>query len=246
GIVVVDEAGTIRLLNRQVEALFGYRRDEILGRQVELLVPDRARMLHAGHRSTYAAWPETRSMGSGLELAARRKDGTEFPVEISLSSVETEEGMLVSAAVRDITDRIRAEQERGALEAEVHRAQREEERAVMEARLHQAQRLESVGQLAGGVAHDFNNLLAAIMNYAALVSNTIADLSALHGLAGDEACALLVQDVEEIRRVAKRGADLTRQLLIFSRREVVKPEVLDLNEVVRDTEKLLRRTLGED
>jgi hypothetical protein len=244
GIVIVDEASTIRLVNRQAEALFGYPRDEIVGQQVEVLVPDWVKMLDAEHRGTQS--PAIRPRGADLELAASRKDGTELPVEISLSFVETEEGMLVSAAVRDIADRLRAEQERAELEAQLHRAQREEERAVMEARLHQAQRLESIGRLAGGVAHDFNNLLAAIMNYAGLVSGTIADLAALHGLAGDEACAMVAQDVEEIRRVAKRGADLTRQLLIFSRGEVVKLEVLDLNEIVRDTEKLLRRTIGED
>jgi signal transduction histidine kinase/ActR/RegA family two-component response regulator len=118
---------------------------------------------------------------------------------------------------QDVTDRMRA--------------QLETER--LEARVHQSERLESVGQLAGGIAHDFNNLLAVILNYSAFVTDEL----------GEDHPARA--DVDEIRRAADRAAALTQQLLIFSRRERVKPEVFDINDVVSDTEKLLRRTLGE-
>ena len=148
--------------------------------------------------------------------------------------------------MRDITDRNRIEAERAELEARIVEAEHDEERALLEAQLHQAQRLESIGQLAGGVAHDFNNLLAGIMNYAELVAVSLKDVAARHGLSDDEAFVTLAQDVQEITDVAKRAAALTRQLLIFSRREVVQPEVLDLNAVVRDMEKLLRTTIGEN
>jgi PAS domain S-box-containing protein len=245
-IVAVDERGLIHLVNRQAEALFGFTRDELIGQPLDRLVPDRVRPAHPTHRASYFTNPTPRPMGAGLELSARRKDGSEFPVDISLSSLETEDGVLVSAAVRDVTDRKRIEEERAELEARLVQAQREEERAQLEAQLHQAQRLESVGQLAGGIAHDFNNLLAGIMNYAGLVSATLEDFAEERGLRNDPMLAMVAHDVGEITHVAKRAAALTHQLLIFSRREVVQAEILDLNAVLAELEKLLRRTIGED
>jgi hypothetical protein len=114
--------------------------------------------------------------------------------------------------------------------SEITRARERAQR--LEAQLHQSQRLEAVGQLAGGVAHDFNNLLVVILNYAEFLRDRI----------DDEA---LREDVDEIKKAADRAADLTRQLLVFSRREVVVPEVVDLNEVVVETEVLLRQTVRE-
>ncbi|MEU1519482.1 PAS domain S-box protein [Streptomyces sp. NPDC005811] len=107
--VIVDDRGAIRLVNAQTEALFGYGREELLGHPVELLIPDRFRDQHTGHRGAYTANRQVRPMGAGLELHGLRKDGTEFPVEISLSPLETADGLLVSAAVRDVSDRKAAE-----------------------------------------------------------------------------------------------------------------------------------------
>ncbi|MFD7133478.1 PAS domain S-box protein [Streptomyces sp. NPDC059894] len=107
--VIVDDSGVIRLVNAQTEALFGYGREELLGRPVELLMPHRFRGQHTTHRGGYAANRQVRPMGAGLALHGLRKDGTEFPVEISLSPLETADGLLVSAAVRDVSDRKAAE-----------------------------------------------------------------------------------------------------------------------------------------
>jgi PAS domain S-box-containing protein len=106
-VVGVDEQGEIQLANSRTEAVFGYGRGELVGRPVEMLVPNGLRTGHVDHRDRYFAAPRTRPMGAGLDLYARRKNGSEFPCEISLSTVATDAGMMALAAIRDITDRRR-------------------------------------------------------------------------------------------------------------------------------------------
>ncbi len=115
--VIVGDAGIIELVNGQVEALFGYTRDELVGQPIEILIPERHRQSHVGDRNGYLEAPKTRVMGVGLELHGRRKDGSEFPIEVSLSPLETEHGLLISSAIRDVTDRKRAEHQRARLAA---------------------------------------------------------------------------------------------------------------------------------
>jgi PAS domain S-box-containing protein len=110
-IVYIDGEGLIVLVNAQTEELFGYLREELVGKPVEILLPERVQTVHGAHREGYSANPELRQMGAGLELAGRRKDGSFFPVDVSLSPLETATGRFVTAAIRDVSQRVEAERE---------------------------------------------------------------------------------------------------------------------------------------
>ncbi len=122
--IIVDEHGRIAIVNRQAEDMFGYQRAELLGHKVEMLLPENIRAQHQHHRRRYVDKPELRPMGAGLDLLGRRQDGSEFPVEISLSPVKTSSGMFVSSVIRDVTKRRRMEQEIIAARQAAERAQK--------------------------------------------------------------------------------------------------------------------------
>ena len=216
-IVAVDEAARINYINPQTERTFGYTRDELIGQPIELLLPERVAAQHVTHRTEFLLHPGARPMGIGLDLSGRRKDGTEFPVEISLAPIRGPGGLQVFATVVDITARKAAE-----------------------AQLLQAQKLESIGRLAGGIAHDFNNMLFAIRGYSELLEE---DLSA-EGDEFDREAAL--SRVAGIADAADRATLLTSQLLAFSRQQVVRPRVLDVNAAIKDVEPMLRPLIGEN
>ncbi|MGA2519479.1 MAG: PAS domain S-box protein [Acidimicrobiales bacterium] len=235
--VCVGTDGYIAVVNEETERLFGYPRCQLVGAPIEMLVPDAHRTAHAGHRAAYFEAPRPRIMGEGRQVTARRADGTEFPVDINLSGpLQTADGTLISAAIRDVSERIATDAERERLKAEAAQQR-------FESQMHRSRRLESLGQLAGGVAHDFNNLLGIILNYTAFAAEEVAAASAERT---DERWTAVADDLDQARLAAERGAHLTRQLLAVGQREVFRPEIVDLSDVVRGVEALLRRAVGED
>jgi|HubBroStandDraft_6_1064221.scaffolds.fasta_scaffold46645_2 PAS domain S-box-containing protein len=233
--VGVDGTGHIALVNEEAEELFGYTRTELIDQPLDMLVPGQ---VGPPNRPQRVDGRVNRRVGAGKPLEGRRKDGSEFPVEISLSAIDTDDGPLVSAAIRDASDRVESRREED-------RATVQNERDVLESRLHQSHRLESLGQLAGGVAHDFNNLLAAILNYVGFVEEEVGKEIETGPDEARVRLTAVLSDVGQIGAAAERAAALTHQLLAFARREVRNVEVLDINSTVSEVETLLRRTLGE-
>jgi PAS domain S-box-containing protein len=236
GIVIVDGEGRIVLTNRQAQALFGFTVDELLGARVEILLPEAYRAIHARHRAAYHEAPRTRPMGTGMELIARRKDGTEFPVEISLSPLQTEEGPLVIAAIRDITERKRNEARIQALKEEAERRRAEAERVALEHAARRAEKLAALGTLATGLAHELNNPIG-------IMSSRI-ELMLLEGrLTLPEEVR---EDLEVLQRQAHRVARITHGLLTFARQSAGERTPVDLNHVVRETLLLAERQITKE
>lgn len=334
--VVVDNTGRIVLVNSQTEKLFGYHRDELLRQPVEALIPERFWPDHRRHRTTYTAHAQFRPMGVGLELYGMRKDGTEFPLEISLSPQKTNDGVLISSTIRDITDRKKVEDALRQSEASfralvegnygvcragldgtllmVNQAlvdllgydsqaelltlnlatqvfppgeftislfnppgrnkqftrieskwKRKDGKEIpvelsgrvisddaenpvcveimvedvsrqhsMEQRLRHVQKMEAIGRLAGGIAHDFNNVLGVVYGYCSMLMDKLGCDHELYPLAA------------HIGKSVQRGSTLTRQLLAFSRQQVLQPQVIDINAHFKGFQGLLRRVIGED
>jgi two-component system cell cycle sensor histidine kinase/response regulator CckA len=215
-IMVKDVQHRYVLVNRRWEDLFGVRAEQAIGRTSEEVLPAARRPDDPDIDERVANTGEPYEAMMVIPEPEGSDERTFLMVKFPLRDLDGEVSAVVTIAT-DITERRRSA----------------EERAELEHRLAQAQRLESVGQLAGGVAHDFNNLLSVILT---CVGFAMRELPADHPVR---------DDVEEIGRAADRAAALTRQLLMFSRREVVKPEVLDVGSLLGDLERLLDRTLSE-
>jgi two-component system, cell cycle sensor histidine kinase and response regulator CckA len=214
-IVAADGEGKVMMVNAAALRLFDHTRREIIGKPATALVPGIYEDLPHGSGARYLT-KEVSTAGQDRIWSGTRRDGTNFPAEVSYSTLQIGQRVLVAASVRDITDRIRAEQERDAYKAQ----------------LDEAQRLESLGRLAGGIAHDFNNMLNVILNYTDFVeeaTNTDPTIKA---------------DLGEIRSAGKRAARLTQQLLRLAGREALRPEPMDLATEVKAMEGRLKSLLG--
>ncbi|TFV68859.1 PAS domain S-box protein [Bradyrhizobium frederickii] len=151
-VIVVNKAASIEFASERVVDVFGYASAELLGKPLNVLIPERFWIGHLENVDRFFAGPRTRMMGAGVALCGRRKDGTEFPAEISISPIEFAGTTSVVAAIRDVTDR-----------------------NAMEAQLRQAQKMEAIGQLTGGVAHDFNDILTVITGTIGVLARAVAD-----------------------------------------------------------------------
>jgi PAS domain S-box-containing protein len=204
-IVVATSEGRIVVVNLQTEKIFGYRRDELLGQDVELLVPDRFRGRHPEHRRSFASEGRIRPMGIGLGLFGQRKDGSEFPVEISLSPLRTDQGVLICSVIRDITSRKELE------------AQLEASRAQIVS----SARLSALGMMAGGVAHEINNPLGIIHAYASNLLEMARE--------GELSAPVVEATSARILETAERIASIVRSLRHISRQgdeDPVRPAAL--------------------
>jgi PAS domain S-box-containing protein len=215
-IVAVGADGRITYANPAATGAFGYEREELLGEPIERLLPERVKDRHVTHRASFLQAPGARPMGTGRDLSGRRKDGREFPVEISLSPVDVGGDLQVFATIVDITARKSAE-----------------------AQLLQAQKLESIGRLAGGIAHDFNNMLFAIHGFTELLEMELTE-------SGGADVERSLDRVASIQDAADRATKLTSQLLAFSRQQVVEPRVVSVREAVSSMEPMLRSLINAD
>jgi len=225
--LTVAEDRTIVMANSRAEDMFGYPAGELAGQRADALLPGAAdapadRLVQLLHTPREGA----------TQTSAVTRDGRQFPVESTVTALPTGTGVIGLVSLRDISERLAAQ-----AEAERLRTVAEQER--YQRRLEQSQRMESLGQLVGGVAHDFNNLLGIISGYTAFISAQVSGLA--EGQQRDE----MLGDVLQVSGAAQRATALTRQLLTFARRDIVHPQILNVNDVIGNTEHLLRRTLGE-
>lgn len=210
-ILTIDERGTVLSANPATERSFGFSEADLVGRNVNALMPEPYRTEHDGYIANYLQTGLKKVIGLGREVEGRRRDGSTFPLELTVTEFRLDGRRHFTGVVRDITARKR-----------------------LEAQFQQAQKMEAIGRLAGGVAHDFNNLLTIINGYSDLV---------LDALPADDPRR---DFIAAIRESGDRAARLTQQLLAFSRKAIIEPKILDLNELVSESAKLLRRLIGED
>ncbi|MGE3177844.1 MAG: ATP-binding protein, partial [Vicinamibacterales bacterium] len=214
--LMANAAGQIVLANRRAEQLFGYTCDELVQLNVEALLPEDDRERHVALRQAFFASASARTIGTaGTPLRGRRRDGGVFPADLALAPLRSDQGLLMVVVVRDVSERVKIEEERRSLEAQ----------------LRHSQKMEAIGTLAGGIAHDFNNLLAAIVSNLELAR---MDVESEHPA---------VQSLDAIAVAAERARQLVQQILAFSRRSPPQRSVVSPRTLVDEVVRLLRATV---
>jgi PAS domain S-box-containing protein len=217
--IMVNTEGMIELINAEVESVFGYSRQELVGCPIEVLVPDRVRSEHPNHRRDYLANPEVRAMGAGRELFGRRKDGSEVPIEIGLSPLHTSSGLFVLASIVDISER---------RQIELESARQRNELAHLA-------RVALLSELSVSLAHELNQPLTAVLSNA-----QAAQLLLVKGAADSDE---LPQILSDIVQGSKRAGEVIRRLRVLLKKGEIHRVPLDMNEVVDSVLKLVRSDL---
>jgi PAS domain S-box-containing protein len=209
--IQLDEGGTVIGWSPKAEAMFGWSRDEIVGRTLgDLIIPAANRAAFSKRIAQFLHGAADGNPGRRYEAQSLRRDGSKFDTEVSLTALRRRDGTIINAFIRDITDKTAAEEQ-----------------------LRQSQKMESVGQLTGGIAHDFNNMLTVITGTIDILADAVSAKPELAAIA------------RLISEAADRGAELTGHLLAFARKQPLQPREIDANALMIESEKLLRRTLGE-
>ena len=213
GVVTIDASGIIQSFNKACVKLFGYQPEEVLGRNVHVLMPEPYRTEHDGYIHNYHTTRKPKIIGIGRQVSGRRKDGSVFPMELAVGETRHGGQHAFVGIIRDISDRLEGEKARD--------------------QLRQLQKMEALGQLTGGIAHDFNNLLAVILGNLDFMVEHTADNHPLR------------EFIDPSIEAAEHGAELTRQLLAFGRKQALQPKVISINELLHYFTRLVRHTLGE-
>jgi PAS domain S-box-containing protein len=248
-IVVIDERGRIQAFNHAAEQIFGYRSSEVIGQNVRMLMPGPDREAHDGYIANYLRTGKAKIIGIGREVIGQRRDGSVFPLELSIAEWRAGGERYFTGIMRDVTDRKRSEEvlqrlnetpleqrvaDRTSALADANRRLTEQMGALQRAQaaLQQAQKMEAIGQLTGGIAHDFNNLLTAICGNLDVLSERIGDDRGKQRL------------IDAAQQAAGRGAQLTERLLAFARQQTLRPEVANLVILIHDFRILIDRAAG--
>ena len=214
-IISIDGSRSITLWNHGAEKIFGYSADEAIGKDISLILPPSARDSHALALTRTFSCGQLQTAGISREVFGLKKDGTEVPVELTVSRWQTGEGVFFTSIIRDITER----------------KQQEASRERLQAQLNQAQKMEAIGMLAGGIAHDFNNILGAILGYTEMARD-----DAPRG-------SQLASDLDKVLTAANRAKELVKQILGFSRQSTADRIPIKIQPLIKETIKMLRASI---